>query len=65
MAEFSGVDDFRTACEQAEVHTVEVATLDTLGHIRGKRVPVERFFSTTVDGGLNIADAIFTFDMQN
>ncbi|MCY3635111.1 MAG: glutamine synthetase family protein [bacterium] len=65
MAEFSGVDDFRTACEQADVHTVEVATLDTLGHIRGKRVPVERFFSTTVDGGLNIADAIFTFDMQN
>ena len=65
MAETTTIDDFRTACEQADVHTVEVAAPDTMGHIRGKRVPVERFFSTTVEAGLNIADAIFAFDMQN
>ena len=65
MAETISINDFCTACEQADVHTVEVATPDTMGHIRGKRVPVERFFSTTVEGGLNIADAIFAFDMQN
>ena len=65
MAETTTIDDFRTACEQADVHTVEVAAPDTMGHIRGKRVPVQRFFSTTVEGGLNIADAIFAFDMQN
>ena len=65
MAESPSVDDFRNACEQAAVHTVEVGTPDTMGHLRGKRVPVERFFSVTVDGGLNIADAMFAFDMQN
>ena len=65
MAEPLSVDDFRAACEQAAVHTVEVATPDTQGHIRGKRVPMERFFSVVARSGLNIADAMFVFDMQN
>ena len=65
MAETPAVDDFRAACQQADVHTVEVATPDTLGHLRGKRVPVERYFRTIADHGLHIADAIFVFDMQN
>ena len=65
MAELSGVEDFRAACQQADVHTVEVAAPDTLGHLRGKRVPVERYFRTIADHGLHIADAIFVFDIQN
>ena len=58
-------EDFRRQCEQAGVHTVEVATPDTQGHLRGKRVPVDRFFKTTISSGVNIADAMFVFDMQN
>ena len=65
MAEPTSIDDFQAACEQAGVHTVEVATPDTLGHLRGKRVPVERYFHRIADHGLHIADAIFVFDMQN
>ncbi|WP_420639958.1 glutamine synthetase family protein [Candidatus Poriferisocius sp.] len=65
MADTPSFDDFHAACRKAEVHTVEVATPDTQGHLRGKRVPVDRFFRTTATDGLNIADAIFTFDMQN
>ncbi len=58
-------DDFRRRCREAGVHTVEIATPDTQGHLRGKRVPVGRFFDTALDSGVNIADAIFVFDMAN
>ena len=35
------------------------------GHLRGKRIPIGRFFDTPVRTGANIADAMFVFDMQN
>ncbi|MGA9279640.1 glutamine synthetase family protein [Ilumatobacter sp.] len=57
--------DFESRCRAAGIHTVEVAAPDTLGHLRGKRVPIDRFFATTVEDGVNIADAMFIFDMQN
>jgi glutamine synthetase len=60
-----GSAEFRAACEAAEVHTVEVATPDTQGHLRGKRVPVERFFTTVAEHGVHVADAIYVFDIQN
>ncbi len=47
------------------VHTVEIATPDSQGHLRGKRVPIDRFFETSIDEGINIADAIFVFDIEN
>ncbi|MEM8923695.1 MAG: glutamine synthetase family protein [Actinomycetota bacterium] len=59
------IDEFRAACAEAEVHTVEVAAPDTQGHLRGKRVPVDRFFATVAGHGVHIADAMFVFDMQN
>ena len=58
-------DDFRALCADAGIHTVELATPDTQGHLRGKRIPVDRFFSTTLTSGANIADAMFVFDIQN
>ncbi len=58
-------EEFQARCEQAQVHTVEIAAPDTQGHLRGKRVPVGRFFGTTLKTGVNIADAMFVFDMQN
>lgn len=58
-------DEFRTMCSEAGVHTVELATPDSQGHLRGKRIPVDRFFDTTLTSGANIADAMFVFDMQN
>lgn len=66
MTEISGsLDEFRAAAEANGIHTVEVAAPDTQGHLRGKRVPVGRFFDSVHDGGVNIADAMFVFDMQN
>ena len=59
------LSEFQELCEAHGVHTVEVAAPDTLGHLRGKRVPVERFFRTTVETGVSIADAMFVLDMQN
>ena len=47
------------------VHTVELAVVDTHGHLRGKRIPVRQFLKSTVRAGANIADAIFVFDIQN
>jgi len=58
-------DEFRSMCADAGVHTVELATPDSQGHLRGKRIPVDRFFDTTLTSGANIADAMFVFDMQN
>ena len=46
------------------IHTVEVGAVDTYGHLRGKRVPAQRFLDTVAKGGVNIADAIYVFDMQ-
>jgi len=65
MTDSSTIQEFRDRCEAADVHTVEVAVPDTQGHLRGKRVPVDRFFNTVIKSGVNIADAIFVFDMQN
>ncbi len=47
------------------VHTVEVAAPDTQGHLRGKRVPIGRFLATVATAGVNIADAMFVFDILN
>jgi glutamine synthetase len=65
MADASATERFRHACQDAAVHTVEVAAPDTQGHLRGKRVPIDRFFANTIDTGVSIADAMFVFDMQN
>lgn len=37
------LEEFNEMCEVHGVHTVEIATPDTYGHLRGKRVPVDRF----------------------
>ncbi len=47
------------------VHTVEIAVADTQGHIRGKRVPIARFLASIATAGVNIADALFVFDIAN
>jgi glutamine synthetase len=63
-----GLEDFeafRRAATEAGVHTVELGTPDSQGHLRGKRVPVQRFFDTVARRGVNIADAMFVFDMAN
>ena len=49
----------------AGVHTVEVATPDLQGRLRGKRIPVGRFCDSVLEGGVNIADAIFVFDIAD
>lgn len=59
------LSEFKSMCDEAEVHTVELALIDTQGHLRGKRIPVGRFFDSSHEAGANIADAVFVFDMQN
>ncbi len=63
--QFMTLESFRELAAERGIHTVEVAAPDTQGHLRGKRVPVQRFVETTATGGVNIADAMFVFDMQN
>ena len=65
MTDISAAGSFRETCARNGVHTVEVATPDTQGHLRGKRVPVERFFATVAGAGVAIADAIFVMDAQD
>ncbi|MEM7324443.1 MAG: glutamine synthetase family protein [Actinomycetota bacterium] len=59
------IEEFRAAAAEHELHTVELAAPDTQGHLRGKRVPVQRFLDDVHASGANIADAMFVFDMQN
>ncbi|MEM7405128.1 MAG: glutamine synthetase family protein [Pseudomonadota bacterium] len=65
MTDPATLQALRTAATEAAVHTIEIGTPDTQGHLRGKRVPVVRFFETVATSGVNVADAIFVFDMQN
>ena len=59
------IDSFRSAAAEHDVHTVELAVPDTQGHLRGKRIPAQRFLDSVHSAGANIADAMFVFDMQN
>ena len=58
-------DALRARLDAADVHTVEVAIVDTYGHLRGKRVPAGRFVDSVAEGGCHIADAIYIFDLHN
>ncbi len=58
------VNDIATAIAEHGVHTVELMTIDTYGHPRGKRVPAQRFIDTVAEGGAHIADAIYVMDVQ-
>ena len=57
------IEEFAALMAANDIHTVEVAVPDTQGHLRGKRVPTERFMRIASEG-LAIADAIFVFDIQ-
>ena len=61
----SSISDLADMVAAHEIHTVELAAPDTQGHLRGKRVPAQRFLDTTHEAGAHIADAMFVFDMQN
>jgi glutamine synthetase len=60
----SQLDRIHSLVETRSIHTVEVGTPDTYGHIRGKRVPAARFLEGVATAGMNIADAIYVFDVQ-
>jgi glutamine synthetase len=46
------------------IHTVEIGAVDSYGHLRGKRIPAQRFVDSVAMAGVNIADAIYVFDIQ-
>ena len=58
-------EDLHAALLGAGVHTVEIATPDLQGRLRGKRIPVGRFCGSVHESGVNIADAIYVFDIQD
>ena len=57
------IDEFGSWAAANGIHTVEIAHPDSFSHLRGKRVPIDRFLRTA-DKGVNIADAVFVFDVQ-
>lgn len=57
------IDEFSALMSAHDVHTVEIAVPDTQGHLRGKRIPIERFLRIA-ETGIAMADAIFVFDIQ-
>ena len=59
------LNTFLTKCKETGVHTVEVAVVDTFAHLRGKRVPVDRYFAEVAEGGAAIADAIYILGMDD
>jgi glutamine synthetase len=58
------VNDLAALIADNDVHTVELLTVDTYGHPRGKRVPAQRFIDTVAQNGAHIADAIYVMDVQ-
>ncbi|MDE0067631.1 MAG: glutamine synthetase family protein [Acidimicrobiaceae bacterium] len=59
------ISELREKAAEHDIHTVEVGAPDTQGRLRGKRVPVDRFFTSVAESGVSIADAMFVFDMQD
>ena len=59
------ISELRQKATEHNIHTVEVGAPDTQGRLRGKRVPVDRFFASIAESGVSIADAMFVFDMQD
>ena len=59
------LSDVEAELRSAAVHTVEVAIVDTYGHLRGKRFPADHFLRSVGEGGCHIADAIYIFDLHN
>ena len=59
------LSDVEAELRSAAVHTVEVAIVDTYGHLRGKRFPADHFLRSVAEGGCHIADAIYIFDLHN
>jgi glutamine synthetase len=58
------LDEIASLIAEHHIHTVEVAITDTYGHLRGKRVPAQRFVDTVAVHGAHIADAIYVMDVQ-
>ena len=65
MSEALTAEAFRNLCSDNGVHTVEVAVVDTYAHLRGKRVPVDRFFDEVMSDGVSIADAVFILNVRD
>ncbi|MCP5030059.1 MAG: glutamine synthetase [Actinomycetia bacterium] len=57
------LERIREAVEHNDLHTIEMAVTDTVGHLRGKRVPAQRFIDRVSSSGVHIADAIYIFDV--
>ncbi len=57
------LDELKKMAEAANVHTIELAAVDTQGRLRGKRIPVDRYFADSHSAGANICEAIFVFDV--
>ncbi|WP_420623478.1 glutamine synthetase family protein [Candidatus Poriferisodalis sp.] len=57
--------EFESTLRLADVHTVEVAIVDTYGHLRGKRFPADHFLRSVAENGCHLADAIYIFDLHN
>lgn len=53
----------REAVDTHDLHTIELAIVDTWGHLRGKRIPADRFCDSVASSGVHIADAIYIFDI--
>ena len=59
------VAEIESILNGSAVHTVEVGIVDTYGHLRGKRFPVDHFLRSVAEGGCHLADAIYIFDLHN
>ncbi len=58
------IEEFAAFAEENGVHTVEIAHPDMYAHLRGKRLPIDRFLTSGVKSGIGIADAIYIFDLH-
>ncbi|MCP3911487.1 MAG: glutamine synthetase [Actinomycetia bacterium] len=57
------LERIREAVDHSGLHSIEMAVTDTVGHLRGKRVPAQRFIDSVSSSGIHIADAIYIFDI--
>ena len=49
---------------EQHVHTVELAATDMYAHLRGRRIPTERFLTSVVTAGANFPEALFAATIE-
>ncbi len=58
------IEALAAVLREHEVHTVELAATDLFAHLRGRRIPTQRFLASIASNGANFPEALFAATIE-